>query len=93
MKNSLIQYEISYKWVASILRCPAVANIKQNDIISHEMNTVNNEIGYKLKHSSKDCMKTPATENKYKKLENCQPQIEKPDYRENKIKIDEMNQN
>ena len=38
-------------------------------------------------------MKTPATENEYNKFENNQPQIEKPDYTENKIKIDEMKQN
>ena len=38
-------------------------------------------------------MKTPATENEHRKLKNSQPQIENPDYTENKIKIDEMKQN
>ena len=37
------------------------------------MNAVYNETDYTLKHSSNDCMKIPATENEYKKLENCQP--------------------
>ena len=36
---------------------------------------------------------TSAIKNKYFKLENSQAQIENPDYRKNKIKIKEMNQN
>ena len=35
-------------------------------------------------------MKISATENEFNKLENRQPQIENPDFTENKIKIDEM---
>ena len=37
-------------------------------------------------------IKNSAKENEYNKLENSQPQIENPDYRENKIYIDEMKQ-
>ena len=35
----------------------------------------------------------PSHRNNYNKLENTLPQIENPDYTENKIKIDEMKQN
>ena len=38
-------------------------------------------------------MKTSVTKNEYNKSENCQPQIENPNYIENKIKINEMKQN
>ena len=37
-------------------------------------------------------MKTPATENEYNKLNDTQPQIEKPDDTENKIKNEERKQ-
>ena len=49
------------------------------------MNVVNNENS--LKESGNNCTKTPATANKYNKLGNNLPQIENPDYIENKIKI------
>ena len=38
-------------------------------------------------------VKTLAKENQFHKLEKSQPQIENPDYTENKILIDEMKQN
>ena len=52
-----------------------------------EMNTVNDETDNTFKQSSKDYIETSATENKYNKLEDSQPQIENLDYTENKIKI------
>ena len=51
------------------------------------MNAVNNETDNRLKQSSNDCRKTPATENEYNKLENSQTQIENPDYTENKLAL------
>ena len=57
------------------------------------MNAENNETVNKLKESSKDSMKSAAKENKFNKFKNNQPQIENPEYTENKIKIDEMKDN
>ena len=56
------------------------------------MIAVNNEADNTLKKLKNDCMKTPATENEYNKLENSQL-IENPIYTGNKIKINEMKQN
>ena len=49
-----------------------VADIQWNEIVPLEMNAVYNEIESTLKQSRNDCMKTPATENESKKLENNQ---------------------
>ena len=57
------------------------------------MNTINIEINNTLKQSSNNCMKLSATDNEYSKLENSQLQIENLNYAENKMKIDEMNEN
>ena len=67
-----------------------VTVIQRNENIVLEMNTGNNEMENALKQSSNCCMKTPAKENEYIKLENSQPQIENLHYMNNKIKIDEM---
>ena len=37
------------------------------------MNVVNNETDNTLRQLNNDCMKTPATENEYNKLEKSQP--------------------
>ena len=50
-----------------------IADIQRNETVGLEMIAVNNETDNTFKQSSKDCMKTPATENKYNKLENSQP--------------------
>ena len=50
--------------------------IQLDECVAIEMNAVNNETDNTLKQSKNDCMKTPATENKYNELENSQPQIE-----------------
>ena len=55
------------------------------------MNTVNNETDNTLIQLNNDCMQTLAIENEFNKVENCQPQIEKPHYLKNKMKIDEIN--
>ena len=38
-------------------------------------------------------MKRPATKNEYNKFENSPPQIENPNYTENKKNVSEMKQN
>ena len=48
---------------------------------------------YKTKSLGHYITKTPVIENEYNNLEKSQPQIEKPDYIENKTKINKMKQN
>ena len=56
-----------------------IAYIQRNETVGHEINAVYNETDNKLKQSSNECMKIPASENEYNKLENRQPLKENPD--------------
>ena len=67
--------------------------IQRNRSVTLIMNTVINETHNTLKQSCKDCEKTLLTENEYSKLENSQPQIEKPGDAEYKIRIEKMKAN
>ena len=53
-----------------------LVDIQRNESVALKMNALNKETDNSLKQSSDDCMKTPAIENEYKKLDNSQPQIE-----------------
>ena len=51
-----------------------IADTQWNKSVALEMNTLN-ETDNTLKQSNNDCIKPPATENEYNKLETCHHQI------------------
>ena len=59
--------------------------MQRKESVAFEMNVVNDETRNSFQQTSNDCMKTPATEEEYKKkMENSKSQIEYIDFSETK---------
>ena len=72
IKSNLLENAENYNIIEQVVRF-----IQRNEIVTLEMNAVNNETNNTLKQSSNSRMKSPATKNEQKKLENRQFQTEK----------------